>query len=91
MSKKFSSFDNQQLITETFRKFFNESEETLKEEELGYQTIISDVKDMLKRGSIDRIGALTTISNAIIEYEDEGDEEAVRALEAFKQEFFPNE
>jgi hypothetical protein len=91
MSKKFSSFDGQQLITETFRKFFNESEETLKEEELGYQTIISDVKDMLKRGSIDRIGALTTISNAIIEYEDEGDEEAVRALEAFKQEFFPNE
>jgi len=86
MSKKFSSFKNQQLITETFRRFFSESEETLNEEELGYQTIISDVKEMLKNGSIDQIGALTTISNAILEYED--DEEAVKALKDFKQEFF---
>jgi hypothetical protein len=86
MSKKFSSFKNQQLITETFRRFFSESEDALNEEELGYQTIISDVKEMLKNGSIDQIGALTTISNAILEYED--DEEAVKALKDFKQEFF---
>ena len=86
MSKKFSSFKNQQIITETFRRFFSESEDALNEEELGYQTIISDVKEMLKNGSIDQIGALTTISNAILEYED--DEEAVKALKDFKQEFF---
>ena len=86
MSKKFSSFKNQQTITESFRRFFSESEEALNEEELGYQTIISDVKEMLKNGSIDQIGALTTISNAILEYED--DEEAVKALKDFKQEFF---